>query len=62
MVKQLGFSSDSFERSHAPTRRERFLQQMESVVPWQELVAVIAPSYPKAGNGRPPIGLERMLR
>jgi IS5 family transposase len=62
MAKQLGFSSDSFERLHAPTRRERFLQQMESVVPWQELVAVIAPYYPVAGNGRPPIGLERMLR
>jgi IS5 family transposase len=35
---------------------------MEEVVPWQELCAVIEPHYPKADNGRPPIGLERMLR
>ena len=35
---------------------------MERIVPWQALCAVIAPYYPKAGNGRPPIGLERMLR
>lgn len=35
---------------------------MEQIVPWQELCAVIEPRYPKAGNGRPPVGLERMLR
>ena len=35
---------------------------MERVVPWAELVALIEPHYPKVGNGRPPIGLERMLR
>src|SRR5271166_48343 len=62
MTDQLGLTTGSFERPHAPTRRELFLQQMESVVPWQELTAVIAPYYPTAGNGRPPIGLERMLR
>ena len=62
MTDQLSLPSGSFERPHAPTRRELCLQQMESVVPWQELTAVIAPYYPTAGNGRPPIGLERMLR
>jgi transposase, IS5 family len=35
---------------------------MEWVVPWRELCAVVEPVYPKPGNGRPPIGLERMLR
>ena len=35
---------------------------MERVVPWADLVALIEPHYPKAGNGRPPVGLERMLR
>jgi hypothetical protein len=35
---------------------------MEAIVPWVALCAVIEPHYPKAGNGRPPIGLERMLR
>ena len=35
---------------------------MNEIVPWQALCAVIEPHYPKAGNGRPPVGLERMLR
>jgi IS5 family transposase len=35
---------------------------MEAIVPWSALCEVIEPCYPKAGNGRPPIGLERMLR
>ena len=35
---------------------------MEQVVPWQQLCALIEPHYPKAGNGRPPVGVERMLR
>jgi IS5 family transposase len=39
-----------------------FLATMEQIVPWQELCSVIEPHYPKAGNGRPPVGLERMLR
>jgi IS5 family transposase len=62
MTDQFSLTTGTFERPHAPTRRELFLQQMESVVPWQALTAVIAPYYPTAGNGRPPIGLERMLR
>ena len=45
-----------------PTRRERSVADMEKVVPWQDLCAVIAPYYPKGENGRPPAGLERMLR
>ena len=45
------------------TRREKFLGEMERVVPWARLVAVIEPVYPKSGRvGRPPIGVERMLR
>ncbi|WP_029000008.1 IS5 family transposase [Azohydromonas australica] len=51
-----------FERYRRPTRRDVFLAMMEEIVPWQELCAVIEPHYPKAGSGRPPIGLERMLR
>jgi IS5 family transposase len=53
---------DVFEQYRKPTRRDMFLATMEQVVPWQELCAVIEPHYPKAGNGRPPVGLERMLR
>jgi IS5 family transposase len=44
------------------TRRERFLARMEEVVPWAQLLAVIAPHYPKGKRGRRPIGLERRLR
>ncbi len=44
------------------TRRERFLASMDAVVPWARLLALITPHYPKAGNGRQPIGVERMLR
>ena len=51
-----------FEKHAKQTRRAEFLAQMEIVVPWRELIAEIEPFYPKAGNGRPPVGLERMLR
>ena len=44
------------------TRRERFLSEMEGAVPWARLVALIEPFYPKGERGRPPIGIERMLR
>jgi IS5 family transposase len=44
------------------TRREQFLTDMDRVIPWSQLVALIAPHYPKAGLGRQPLGLEKMLR
>ena len=52
----------TFEKYKKPTRREQFLAEMEQVVPWKELCTLIEPYYPKPGRGRPPIGLERMLR
>ncbi|MGH8250141.1 MAG: IS5 family transposase [Steroidobacteraceae bacterium] len=61
--KQGTFAEASFERYRKPTRREEFLAQMDTVVPWEKLTALIEPVYPAgAGAGRPPIGLERMLR
>ena len=51
-----------FERHRRATRRDVFLSTMEQLVPWAQLCAVIEPYYPKAGKGRPPVGLERMLR
>lgn len=51
-----------FERYQRPTRRAEFLSQIEDVVPWAELMALVEPFYPKGETGRPPIGLERMLR
>ena len=51
-----------FERYTKKTRRVAFLEEMNEVVPWGELCALIEPHYPKPGGGRPPIGVERMLR
>jgi len=55
-------ASAGFERFRKPTRRDAFLAEMQTIVPWDRLVALIEPYYPKPGNGRPPVGLERMLR
>ena len=55
-------ADQAFESYRKPTRRDEFLRTMEAIVPWSALCEVIEPFYPKAGNGRPPIGLERMLR
>jgi IS5 family transposase len=54
--------ANGFEKYTKKTRRALFLEEMEQVVPWQKLCALIEPHYPKPGNGRPPVGLERMLR
>jgi IS5 family transposase len=45
-----------------PTRRGQFLETMNRVIPWEALRAVVEPYHPKKGNGRPPLGLERMPR
>ena len=62
MQHQPSFAQSEYARKKKTTRREKFLGQMEQVVPWARLVAVIAPHYPKGQRGRRPIGLERMLR
>lgn len=62
MEKQHTFASVAWSQKGKVTRRERFLAEMDAVVPWAELLQVIAPHYPKAGNGRQPLGLEKMLR
>src|SRR5207249_239719 len=51
-----------FEQYTRKTRRAIILEEMEQVVPWRELYALVAPHYPQPGNGRPPVGVERMLR
>jgi IS5 family transposase len=61
-MDQLTLAANTFEQYRKPTRREKFLTEMDRVVPWSDLCALIEPFYPKPGNGRPPIGLERMLR
>ena len=60
---QISFSQAEYTNKKKLTRRDRFLASMETVVPWDRIVAVIEPFYPKSGRrGRPPIGLSRMLR
>ena len=62
-MKQTTFASLAFERKKKQTRRERFLAEMEKVVPWTALLAVIEPHYPTTGRrGRPPMPLATMLR
>ena len=61
-MKQLTLAALGFERYAKTTRRAAFLAEMEEVVPWLALCALIEPFYPKPGNGRPPVGVERMLR
>ncbi len=63
--KTLAMAADQgggFEQYRRATRRDVFLATMNEIVPWQALCEVIEPHYPRAGNGRPPVGLERMLR
>ena len=61
-MRQMSLANGGFERFGKTTRRAAFLAQMDKVVPWGELCALVEPHYPKAGRGRPPVGLERMLR
>jgi IS5 family transposase len=62
MTHQPSFAHAEFATKKKTTRREKFLARMEAVIPWPQLLAVIEPFYPKGQRGRPPIGLERMLR
>src|SRR3974390_3491054 len=61
-MRQLTLATAGFGKHSKQTRRAAFLAEMEQVVPWRELCAVVEPHYPKPGNGRRPLGLERMLR
>jgi IS5 family transposase len=61
-MKQTTLATAGFDKYAKTTRRGVFLSEMDRVVPWSALCKLIEPHYPKAGNGRPPVGLERMLR
>jgi len=62
MADQGTFADLAWAQKGKVTRREQFLAEMNAAVPWRELVSLIEPHYPKVGNGRPPLGLEKMLR
>src|SRR5450830_1039331 len=62
-MKQMTLAmTKNFDVHSRATRKREFLTRMESLIPWAEFCVLIEPHYPKVGNGRPPIGLERMLR
>lgn len=61
-MKQASLATGGWALKNKVTRRAKFLAEMESVIPWQRLLAVIEPHYPKASTGRPPHPMERMLR
>jgi IS5 family transposase len=61
-MSQSTFAALAYANKKKKTRREKFLEEMEQVVPWSKLRQVIERHYPRAGNGRPPMGLEKMLR
>ena len=61
MEVQLGFAQSEYAGKQKVTWNEKFLSEMELVVPWGRLFALIEPHYPTGHRGRPPIGVERML-
>ena len=61
-MTQQSFSDLEFDHKKKVTRKERFLGEMDQIIPWKTLIKPILKHYPKAGNGRQPIGLEIMLR
>lgn len=61
-MKQTSFASLAYDGKKKQTRKEKFLAEMDRIIPRQQLTRLIRPHYPKAGNGRRPMGLEKMLR
>ena len=62
MRQQTLAAQRGYEKYGRKSKRERFLEEMEQIVQWAELQALVVPYYPKGENGRPPIGLSIMLR
>ncbi len=61
-MKQPSFATLAYAGKKKQTRKEKFLSEMYQIIPWRQLVRLINPYYPKAGNGRAPMGVEKMLR
>ena len=61
-MKQVSFSDFEYSNRKKKTKREEFLEIMDEIIPWDEWVALIEPYYPAGKRGRPPKGIEKMLR
>ena len=59
---QLSFSDIEYGHRKRKTKRDEFLKAMEDIIPWDEWVSYIEPHYPNGERGRPPLGIEKMLR
>src|ERR1041384_3041628 len=62
MAKQQTFAGLAWKNKRKKTRHEHFLNEMNQIIPWTMLIGLIESYYPKAGRGRQPVGLEKMLR
>lgn len=60
--QQMSFAATGFDQFARSTKRAKFLSEMDRIVPWERLCAIVAPHYPTGEGGRPAIALERMLR
>ena len=58
MKRQLSVAGYERSQHQRATRRERFLAEMDRIIPWAPFVAVIAPHYVAGGRGRPPVGIK----
>lgn len=61
-MNQLSFTDIEYQNCKRITKREEFLAIMEDIIPWQEWLNYISPHYPDGKRGRPPRGLETLLR
>ena len=61
-MKQETFTDIEYSCRKKKTKREEFLEIMDEIIPWEEWVCVIEPYYPRGKRGRPPMGIEKMLR
>jgi hypothetical protein len=61
-MNTISFASLAYENKKKKTRREKFLQEMNHVIPWEEMLQIIKKYNPRAGNGRQPMPLERVLK
>lgn len=61
-MRQTTFSDIEYSNRRRKTKREQFLDAMESIIPWDHWVGLIRPYYPAGKRGRPPKDIEKMLR
>ncbi len=61
-MRQASFSDIEYGMRKRTTKRDEFLKAMDEFIPWDEWVSLIEPYYPSGRRGRPPLGIEKMLR